>query len=1104
MCSMYCTIVHTVEGDRVSTWRLEAPGFVPALRVFATFVEHLEAGSGTMADYRIRNFDRVAPTEEDLWFAWCARSPVTVIEGPGLPPMQALPEVDSTWSAILAGPDSGFCIPWSQHVTVGRSNKATLQVFDPHMSRAPTHIDSSTTPTVHGATHITHVDPRNRDSPPAPVSWPSAQTVSPPRPPHFAHYVIPIVLGVVLMLVTHMWWFLLFSIGGPISAGLSLVIDKRRYARELREAIRDFSLSLHQFEASVVAARAQGVAVENQRAFSLSRVPVGVGRCCVPATVKVPPSYDPPFDRLASRIELDGIERTSHTDLWADRLPVTVDLTCTELVLRGDSAPEVARAILVMVRACGAGIYFHDTPHLPEFAGVGCATSASPTVTVRWGETIRLTPENVTDTWILDCPDVLTGTLHCPTPPGNGPLPGPVALRAMPAHRFLHVLGPTPDRTMSVAELHPISVDELTCAVAAHGAGPPSATAVPVGVNECGAVYLDLFTDGPHALVAGTTGSGKSVFLSSWIRSLAHRFTAKHVRFVLVDFKGGAAFTPFAHLPHTDSVVSNLDTVLGLRALTCVLAEVKRREELFARAHVSDIDAYNASHEPLPRIVTVIDEFQALVHEVPESVDILEQLTALGRSLGVHAVLATQRPSGVVTARMKSNISLRVSLRVRDAQDSRDVIDADDAAHLDPGVAGLGFISTGEAPTLFRSAHTGTPDPAVIRWAAYPLNETTPPSSVDVTGVEPPRPPSMDTPRNTHSIVPPPLPLEFDDTATALFDTQTGLTPWSYSPDTDGSVLISGGPGRGKTHALHVVAGHASSSHLVVGFGRPATSFPSAHVYATDEWMYETALSFLESLPSSHPVLIAVDDADDLFSPTHRARFEALAATRPFALVTARRSFTSSVAARAATRLIFPPAVAEDAVFYGVKPARFAGMKNPGRGLLTGPSFSPSDGVDAQLSTQVPFSDQPVPDLGNGIELGACPLGNRVLWDPATGPVLNVLGPDHMTEPLLKTLGAHLPQGSAVVPRAHETEWEFGELTVVASPIDHVPGYTSPLMQARNRGPLLIVGARSPQELNQVVRDVPYIPPNENCAWFVHGNVRLPVLVNASSVKHSH
>ncbi|WP_169309661.1 FtsK/SpoIIIE domain-containing protein [Brevibacterium mcbrellneri] len=1100
---MYSTIVHIVEGDSLSSLHVEAPGYATAADVLTALMT--ARGIDTPNAYTARNFARAAPTPHERWFEWCTRSPVTVIEQASAPACHAVPEVERKSVSVLAGPDSGFCTPWTRSdFTVGRSSEATLQLFDPHMSRTPTPFAPAAAAalTTLGATHLGTYDPRERTTPPEPLTWPAAPRVTPPRAPHMAHYAIPIVLGVVLMLVTHMWWFLLFSVAGPLSAGVMWWSSRRRYARDLAQALQEFSRAVEQFESDIRTNCARAASAESQRPFSLSRIPVGVGTCCVSATVKAPPEYEPPFDRVAARVSVPGITRDGHTHLVSNNQVVTVDLERTELVVCGESAPEVARGIIVTLRACGAAVVLDPPPDGPEFLRVGVAASG-PVITVTWGETIRFTPAEVADTWIVDCPDSVAANLHCPPPVGAGPVPGRIVPRCMLAHRFVRVLGGAGET--GAVTLASMSVEELT-RVASHD----SRSAVPVGVSESGAVFLDLFADGPHALVAGTTGSGKSVFLSAWIQSLAAVLTPEEVRFVLVDFKGGAAFAPLQNLPHTDTVVSNLDTFLGLRALRYVLAEVTRREELFARAGVSDLPAYNENNAPLPRIVTVIDEFQALVHQIPESVEILEQLTALGRSLGIHAILATQRPSGVVTARMKSNISMRVCLRVRDTQDSNDVIDSPDAALLDANAPGLGLISTSHGLTLFRSGHTGAPEPAVMRWRPAGA-EDAPQTEVPLPGYENSALQTVNTGRDEvshhslgttpNTIVPPPLPRTFDGTASAVFDTSAGLTPWTYQPDRDGAVLISGGPRCGKTHALHVLAGHASDTHVMVGFGRQGTSMEAAHVYANTEWMHEAALSLLESLPSSHPVFVAVDDSDDLFSPTHRARLDLVLAHRPFALVTGRRGVASAVATRASTRLTFPPAVAADAVFFGVKPARFAGMKDPGRGLLSSPSIAASDGVDAQVSTHVPFTHQPVPNVGSGVLVGTSPLGNAVYWDPATGPVLNVLGPDHATAPLLAGLSEHLPRGTVVVLRAHEDSWEFGELTVVASPLDHTPGYGSPLAQARNRGPMLIVGARSPQELGHVARDLPFIPPHDSCAWFVHANVRVPVHVPCSTRK---
>jgi S-DNA-T family DNA segregation ATPase FtsK/SpoIIIE len=253
----------------------------------------------------------------------------------------------------------------------------------------------------------------------------------------------------------------------------------------------------------------------------------------------------------------------------------------------------------------------------------------------------------------------------------------------------------------------------LDAAVVARGwAQVPHRTSVPVGVTPGGTFCIDLAADGPHILVAGTTGSGKSELLRTLVASLAVHNRPEHLSFVLVDYKGGAAFRDCSALPHVSGVVTDLDDHLAERALTSLTAELTRRERLLAEAGVTDFVAYQSSstseRSPLARLAIVIDEFRALAEELPQFVDGMVRIAALGRSLGVHVVLATQRPAGVVTADIKANVNLRIALRVRDRADSDDVIDAPDAAALDRAVPGRGYARCGGGSlTMFQAAHAG-------------------------------------------------------------------------------------------------------------------------------------------------------------------------------------------------------------------------------------------------------------------------------------------------------------------------------------------------------------------------------------------------------------
>jgi S-DNA-T family DNA segregation ATPase FtsK/SpoIIIE len=240
----------------------------------------------------------------------------------------------------------------------------------------------------------------------------------------------------------------------------------------------------------------------------------------------------------------------------------------------------------------------------------------------------------------------------------------------------------------------------------------PHSTDVPLGVQGGQAMRVDLAADGPHVLVAGTTGAGKSELLRTLVASLALHHRPEHLSLVLVDYKGGAAFRECADLPHVAGVVTDLDGSLADRALRSLTAELTRRERLLADAGASDFVDYQGSdaghRQPLARLVVVIDEFRALAEELPAFVDGLVRLAALGRSLGVHLVLATQRPAGVVTADIKANVNLRIALRVRDRADSDDVIDAPDAAALDQSLPGRAFARVGGGDLVrFQAAHVG-------------------------------------------------------------------------------------------------------------------------------------------------------------------------------------------------------------------------------------------------------------------------------------------------------------------------------------------------------------------------------------------------------------
>jgi S-DNA-T family DNA segregation ATPase FtsK/SpoIIIE len=228
-------------------------------------------------------------------------------------------------------------------------------------------------------------------------------------------------------------------------------------------------------------------------------------------------------------------------------------------------------------------------------------------------------------------------------------------------------------------------------------AGSDPAPSTPLGHSVDGLVEVDLVRDGPHALIAGTTGSGKSELLRSLVIGLAAQLSPDHVTFVLVDYKGGSTFDACADLPHTVGLVTDLDDGLAERALISLDAELHRRERLLRSVGASDLSDYRLRAEAptLPRLVVVIDEFAALAKELPEFLSALVGIAQRGRSLGVHLILATQRPAGVVTDEIRANTNLRLALRLNDIADAHDVVNDAGPTQFSRAVPGRSALRLG-------------------------------------------------------------------------------------------------------------------------------------------------------------------------------------------------------------------------------------------------------------------------------------------------------------------------------------------------------------------------------------------------------------------------
>ena len=240
----------------------------------------------------------------------------------------------------------------------------------------------------------------------------------------------------------------------------------------------------------------------------------------------------------------------------------------------------------------------------------------------------------------------------------------------------------------------------------------PTALAAPVGATSSGPFVIDVRVDGPHGLVAGTTGAGKSEFLQCFVASLAAIHPPSRVAFLFVDYKGGAAFRGCESLPHSVGMVTDLDAHLVERVLVSLRAELTRRELILEGAGAKDLVALEKMSHPEtpPNLLIVIDEFAALSKEIPEFVDGVVDIAQRGRSLGLHLLLATQRPAGVVTDYIRANMNLRVALRVASVDESVDVIAAKDAANIGRDTPGRAVARLGPSDLIaFQSGFAGAP-----------------------------------------------------------------------------------------------------------------------------------------------------------------------------------------------------------------------------------------------------------------------------------------------------------------------------------------------------------------------------------------------------------
>lgn len=504
-----------------------------------------------------------------------------------------------------------------------------------------------------------------------------------------------------------------------------------------------------------------------------------------------------------------------------------------------------------------------------------------------------------------------------------------------------------------------------------------------LGVGADGPVEIDLARDGPHALVAGTTGSGKSELLLSWLLALACRYPPAALSIVAFDFKGGATFGPVTTLPHTAGVLTDLDRPAAARALAGLQAELVRRERLLASAGARDLDELRrrraaSDTDPPGRLLVAVDEFRVLADEHPDLLDGLVRLAAQGRSLGIHLVLATQRPAGAVTADMRANLALAVCLRVTSPADSLDVLGVPDAARL-PRVPGRALVAgspaAGDGLVEIQTAWCGGAETTLVAaveaaavghrrasrlWApALPACVRIDLGAVGTGASAPPR---------TDALA---LPLLLLDRPA-----QQRLTTWAWSPARS-PLLIVGGPRTGRSTALATTAAAALHSGLPVHLVGPAAEALREVAPAIAEHPClgtvvgpgdPRRLSRLLDLlaESGGPALVCIDDVESVLDALEHSD----GADRLTRLVRDGRStglgvaiaggpgcLASRWASGAHLRVVLAPTDAAEAALAGVPRALVQTHWPPGRGVLLGAG----DPLLAQVGLPDPRADEPYP-----------------------------------------------------------------------------------------------------------------------------------------------
>lgn len=717
----------------------------------------------------------------------------------------------------------------------------------------------------------------------------------PVRPPFPVIAVVaPLVGAVVIGLVTASPFVLLFAVLSPLIA-IATVLDGRRHARRtVRDEAARFARECGEYEHAVLVAHAQ------ERAELDARHPLGpaaepdelgavrLGTAPAPSTTApdAPPSCGDPAVDERLRGLLDRARRHPALPVFVPRGP---------LVLQGRGA--VAESLARRLQA-EPGVALER---------VDPADSCPATATVLRVHSATRVELNV---------------------PGREPVsvrPELASVRQLDQHAA--------SRTAAAGPPPRVAWSDLACRTAAE-----PVEGVPIGLDGTGAVGIDLERGGPHALVGGTTGSGKSEFLRALALGWAARHPPSAVHLLLVDFKGGATFAALTQLPHVVGLVTDLDPLVAQRTLLSLRAELRRRERVLVEAGLRDVAQ---RPDVLARLVVLVDEFAALIDDFPELHAPFADLSARGRSLGVHLVLGTQHPAGAVRDAVAANCAVRIAFRLSASAAAGFI--GRHAAEVATAPPGRALVIDADGARAVQVAVVDDADIAAVseRWASHPPIESPwlPPLPARIERSElaaiPDAAPHAGSSASSNDRAPrvPALPAVVPALPFGLLDEPSELRQRAalYEPSSGGSLAVTGAPRSGRTTAL--IALREAALEAAAGVVVLPPSVP-------DAWQL---LEQLAEHPPAATMLLA-DDLDVLLADAGELGGELVqrwdAAVRAIrrsgggaaASVGAASSARSVLGSRFESRLLLRAVDADDHQLSGAPRGLFDRAAPPGRG----------------------------------------------------------------------------------------------------------------------------------------------------------------------------